>query len=91
MADPINGRRIIAGTLGGALIGRFVADVLGAPPWVGGIIGAAAPVVRATGADAALPLQVRAAVRVLAMPGESIGRAMYPQTMVLLAAPGDDE
>jgi hypothetical protein len=85
MADPINGRRIIAGTVGGALLGRFVADLVGAPPWVGGVVGAAAPIVRATGADAALPLQVRAGIRLLALPGESIGRAMYPQTLVLQA------
>jgi hypothetical protein len=91
MADPINGRRIIAGTIGGALLGRFVADILGAPPWIGGIVGAAAPIARATGADAALPIQVRGTIRVLAIPGESIGRAMYPQHLVLQAPSENDE
>lgn len=88
--DRINGRRVIASTVGGALIGRFVADLVGAPPWVGGVLGAAAPVARSTGAVAALPGPVASGVRILAMPGEAIGRAMYPDGLTL-PAPYDDE
>ena len=83
--DKIRGRRVIASTIGGALAGRFVADLLGAPAWVGGAIGAAAPVAQATGATGALPAVAQKAVAVLAYPGSAIGRAMYPDGLTLPA------
>ena len=89
--DPINGRRVVVATVGGALVGRFVADLVGAPPWIGGILGAAAPMVRAAGVADALPAPATTAIRILAAPGEGIGRMMYPSGLQLLALNEDDE
>lgn len=93
MTDGIELRRTIAATLGGALIGRVLADLIGAPAWVGGILGGAAPLAVELGAVERLPPPVALAVQIAAAPGVGFGRAMYPQGLGFRLAPpsGGDE
>ena len=87
--NRLDGRRLVVGSLGGAMVGRLLADIAGVPPWIGGVLGAAGPILRATGAASRVPGNARKvaelAVLITSAPGDAVARAMYPEGLTLLS------
>lgn len=87
LLDAVNARRVVVAAVGGALIGRTVADIIGLPGWVGGILGGGAPVAIATGASRMLPPICETVIKGLAAPGAGVARVLYPEGTAIEALP----
>lgn len=82
--DPIQTRQLVVGVVGGVLIGRWVADLIGLPSWVGGLALGGATVARAAGVDGGRAAPV---LDLLSRPGAAVAGALYPPGLVLLDSP----